>query len=171
MSRNKACIVVLALALIIVSGCAKKEATAAIAFNETSIKEAVVVAEPQKAVDNIYKSLKDYKAVPVVAEKIKEQLGVDRRLVIECYGNISDPNEGLADVAIILPEDSRRGDVQLALSKYKENRMAEFENYDILDAYSIAQNAVIYDQGEYVIMLMLADNDSARAIIDENIPL
>lgn len=170
MSKNKAFILSLALILMIFPGCAKREAVVAVALDEASIKEAVVVAQPQKAVDKIYESL-TAKAESIVAARIKDRLGIERAHVVECYGKISDPNEGLADVAIILPEELKREDVRLALSKYKESRMAEFENYDILDAYSIAQNAVIYDQGEYVIMLMLADNDSARKIIDENIPL
>lgn len=170
MSKNKAFVTAIVF-MLIVSGCANKQAAAAVALGETSIREAVVVAQPQKAVDEIYKSLEDYEAVPISEGRIKDQLGIEKTHIIECYGMTSDPNEGLADVAIILPKDSRREAVQLALSKYKESRMSAFENYDILDSYLIAQNAVIYDQGDYVIMLMLSDNESAREIIDEYIPL
>ena len=52
----------------------------------------------------------------------------------------------------------------------KLNRAKEFENYDVYDAHQIAQDAVIYEQGGYLIMLMLADTDAARDVIDQYIP-
>lgn len=163
--------VVLALLLLVLSGCRGESRAAAVMLDETSAREAVVVANPQSAVEEIYKSLKEYDASPIREWRLEEQLGIEESHITECYGRISNANSGLADVVIILPGESYREEVQLALSKYKEQRMAEFENYDILDAYSIAQSAVIYDQGNYVIMLMLADNDAARKIIDEYLPL
>lgn len=156
---------------VLLSGCGgKAEATVAV-LDETNRKKAVTVAEPQTAVNEIYESLKDYKADPLTSWRLKEFLGIAEANLKEYYGNISEPEEGLADVIIIRPKEAHREDVQLALSKYKEQRMSQFENYDILDAYSIAQNAVIYDQGDYIILLMLADNEAARTIIDEYIPL
>lgn len=162
---------VLTSVLAIISGCGRQnEATAAV-LNEDNRKKAVTVADPQTAVEEIYASLKDYEADKLTSWRLKEALGIADADLKEYYGKISKPEEGLADVMIIRPKEDLREDVQLALSKYKEKRMSEFEDYDILDAYSIAQNAVIYDQGDYIILLMLADNDAARDIIDEYIPL
>jgi len=152
------------------SGCRQND-TASGVPEQANIRETVTVAKPQDAVDKIYSSLDGYKANPVTALQIEELLSIGERDIDAFYGKISDPTGGLSDVLIIEPKSDRRGDVQLALSKYKEKRMAQFENYDILDAYPISQNAVIYDQGDYIIMLMLADNDAARRIVDEHIPL
>jgi len=152
------------------SGCGQNETVPA-EPGETSVRETVAAPEPQKAVDAIYASLNEYKANPVTAWQIEELLGIGESDIDDFYGKISDPTGGLVDVLILLPKSEKREDVRLSLSKYRERRMAEFENYDILDAYPISQNAVIYDQGDYIIMLMLADNDAARRMIDEYIPL
>lgn len=166
----------LALLLIVMipvtfSGCAKKAQQTSAVIRESSVKAAVTVAKPQDAVDAIYASLGSYKAKPVTSADLSEIFEIESGAVKQYYGMLSESNEGLADVLILLPDGAKHDTIQLALSKYKEKRMAEFENYDILDAYAISQNAVIYPQGGYIIMLMLSDNDTARGIIDEYIPL
>ncbi len=150
-------------------GCGSSRGSQAV-MTGAQASNTVEVADPQTAVYEIYDSLGAYSAEDITEESL-EDLGIDESHVVECYGKISNPNDGLADVAIILPVEEYREEVHLALSKYKEKRMDEFENYDILDAYSISQSAVIYDQGEYVIMLMLADVEDARDIVDQFIPL
>lgn len=157
--------------MLIFAGCDSKAQATSVTVASSSVKEAVTVAKPQEAVDAVYAALKSYKAEPIRYIDLDEQLELKASSVSGYYGKISDPSEGLADVAILLPKEQERENVSLALSKYKEKRMTEFENYDILDAYAIAQNAVIYEQGGYVIMLMLSENDAARKIIDEYIPL
>lgn len=173
--RISAALLTLCALLFVCSGCGGNRtpavAVTASLAEEASIREAIVVADPQGAVNAIYDSLPEYEADPLSNWRLSKNLNISETDVVEFYGRISSENGGLADVIMILPEDGKRESVSLALSKYKENRIAEFENYDILDAYSIAQNAVIYEQGDYVILLMLADNDAARAIIDEYIPL
>jgi hypothetical protein len=133
-------------------------------------RAAVETADPQTAVDAIYGSLEAYQAEPISEFRTEEQLGLAPEHVAGCYGKISDANDGLADIVIILPEEGHSEDVHIAMSKYKEKRMAEFEDYDILDAYSISQNAAIYDQGDYVVMLMLADVEAARELVDYYMP-
>lgn len=46
----------------------------------------------------------------------------------------------------------------------------EFVNYDVYNSSAIAENAVIFERGGYVVMLMLEDNDSARRIVERYIP-
>lgn len=50
------------------------------------------------------------------------------------------------------------------------SRVKEFENFDIYNSYRIAQDAVIFEQGEYVVMLMLDDTETARAVINRHLP-
>lgn len=169
MKRNV--ILLFLIFMLIFAGCDSKAQATSVTVTSSSVKEAVTVAKPQEAVDAVYAALKSYKAEPIRYIDLDEQLELKASSVSGYYGKISDPSEGLADVAILLPKEQERENVSLALSKYKEKRMTEFENYDILDAYAIAQNAVIYEQGGYVIMLMLSENDAARKIIDEYIPL
>ena len=52
----------------------------------------------------------------------------------------------------------------------KDDRIREFVNYDVYNSSAIAENAVIFERGGYVVMLMLEDNDSARRIIERYIP-
>lgn len=169
MKRNT--ILLFLIFMLIFTGCGNRVQPTAAPVSSPAVKEAVTVAKPQEAVDAIYASLESYEAEPIRYIDLEEQLGIKPSSVSGYYGKISDPNEGLADVAILLPKDQERESVSLALSKYKEKRMKEFENYDILDAYAIAQNAVIYEQGGYIIMLMLSENDAVRKIIDGYIPL
>lgn len=157
--------------ILVFTGCGRRTQPTSATVGGSQVKEAVTVAKPQDAVVAIYESLSSYKAETLRFIDLRETIGINASSVSEYFGKISDPNEGLADVLILLPKDQERENVSLALSKYKEKRMASFENYDILDAYSISQNAVIYEQGGYIIMLMLLDNDAARKIIDEYIPL
>ena len=44
------------------------------------------------------------------------------------------------------------------------------DRYDVYNSASIAENALIFERGGYVVMLMLEDNDSARSIIEKYIP-
>ena len=57
-----------------------------------------------------------------------------------------------------------------ALRERRDDRIREFENYDVYNSSAIAQGALIFERGGYVVMLMLEDNNSARAIIEKYIP-
>lgn len=77
----------------------------------------------------------------------------------------------MADVFILKPsspDDAPK--VREMLESVKLSRIKEFENYDVYDSYQIAQDAQIFEQGGYIIMLTLADTEGARSIIDQYIP-
>lgn len=79
---------------------------------------------------------------------------------------------GVADVAIIKPIEGHTEDVTSSLEARRNDRIAEFENYDIHDSLRIATEADIFTRGNYVIMLMLSDaeKEAAYNIIVERIP-
>lgn len=167
----------LVLATVILSvgmmaGCTQeqKQAESVQALYTANAKEAPVMADPEAAIDDIYASLSEYDAVQMSDRQLEAYTGIDKDAAIEVYGMRSDPKSTLADVIIVKPLPGVREDVRNMLSQYKQERIAEFENFDILDAYSISKSAVIYDQGEYLVMLMLEDNISAQGIVDEYIP-
>ena len=47
--------------------------------------------------------------------------------------------------------------------------MALFQNFDIYNAYEIASNGVIFQRGNYYILLMIDDAESAQEIIERYI--
>lgn len=75
---------------------------------------------------------------------------------------------GVADVALIWVTEDGADAVIESLERRKDDRIAEFSNFDVYDSYSIAVNADIYKDDELVIMLMLSDEakSSAKAVIE-----
>lgn len=76
---------------------------------------------------------------------------------------------GVADVMIVKPKEDKKQAVLDSFDTRKRTRIAECENYDVHNAYQIAQHAEIYERGGYIIMLMLEDNDAAKKIIEKHI--
>ena len=132
---------------------------------------APVVADPEGALNAIYESLDSYIAKELSYTGLKEVIGVMELRVDKVYARYSDARGGLADVVIIKPKKNYEVELREALYRYVDRRVSEFEAYDILNSHEIAQNAVIFEQGEYIIMLMLADNDAAQTIIDQYLPI
>lgn len=172
----KAKISIVLAATILVAGAAtgcntqNDQAESMEALYALNVKEAPVAADPSGAIDGIYSSLDDYEAVEMNDEQLEKFTGINDEFALEVYGMRSDPKSVLADVIVVKPLPGVREEVRTMLGKYKSERMKEFENYDILDAYSISKSAVIYDQGEFLVLLMLEDNDDAQNIVDEYIP-
>lgn len=165
-------IAVLLLA-VAVAGCGAEEATEVYAESDVSIRPAVTEADPETAVQKVYEALPDARTRPLTLSLFEELFPDLGSVAEEYYGRISDVNGGLADLIVIKRADGagNRDKARDALWQYQEKRVSEFENYDILDAYSIARDAEVFDQGDYVVLLMMPDNEAAREIIDQYIPL
>lgn len=161
-----------AAALLLLGGCrgTARPANAGIEGG-VSIRETVTVADPQAAVDEIYETLPEARTEPLTDYHIGKHFEEAADKIDEYYGCISNPNGGLADVIILGPAEGAQDEVRDALHQYQERRIREFENYDILGSFDIAKNAVVIDQGSYVILLMLPDNDAAQDILDRHLPL
>ncbi len=169
-------------ALLIVScaaGCAgssdsalpEEEAKAAVMTANASLKRAVLFADPAGAAEAIYQSIDPApQAEAVSPEDAEAVFGLSEQDVAELVAYTSDAKGGLCDIAIVLPAAGSTDDVRDALGKYCVARAGEFKNYDILGAYDIASGAVVFDQGDYVVLLMTADNDAAQEILDEYMP-
>ena len=164
-------LLILAAALFL-SACtpSKPKAETMTAMAEVSIRPAIEEPNPQAAVEAIYAALPDSRTTELDESQLTQTLHIDMNDVSEYYGRLSDPVGVLSDVVILHAQSGRRETLLEALNDYKVQRMREFENYDILDAYAIAQNAVIYDQGDYLILLMLGDNEAAQNTIDQYMP-
>jgi hypothetical protein len=166
----------LAGALMLLSACGAAPEPMEESATEVVLKGTVTEADPKAAVKEIY-------AMPELADAVTYSLSsaaltksfpeLDAESLVSYAGKLSSPDGGLADVVFFEPAEGERAAAREALQKYQEARIREFENYDILGAFKIAQDAIVIDQGDYVILLMLAEDlvKPAREIIDNYIPL
>lgn len=136
-------------------------------------------AKPQRALEQIYSQLG--KRIGLVEEPTAEQIaavvGLDAKDYEQAYVRYVETDFGADDVYIVLPKEgkdeegvSHRENILSQLRERKDFRTREFANYDVYNSASIAENALIFERGGYVVMLMLEDNDSARSIIEKYIP-
>ena len=129
-------------------------------------------------VDEIYDSLEisEYTKESVIKATdetfIEEQYYLDLKNVISYDIRYAKGNYGAADVAVIRVKEGKAGEVMDSLENRKDDRITEFRNYDVYDSYDIAFNAEIYQEGELVVMLMLSEDDKAKAksIVNNYIP-
>lgn len=82
----------------------------------------------------------------------------------------TDGRYGVCDAAIVHPAEGYTEEVAEALRMRRDDRIAEFENYDVHDSLNIAKNAEVITRGDYVILLMLTDVEAAERVILEQIP-
>lgn len=171
-SKMKRALPFLAMAVLLAAGAGCGQAAVpADESLEVSIREAVTEANPQAAVDAVYEALPDARPTPLDDAQFTKLFTDVADSVESFYGCTSDPGGGLSDLMILKPLSGKRDEVREALHTYQERRVKEFENYDILDSHTIAREAQIYDQGEYVVMVMFADNTLVQDIIDEHLPM
>ena len=128
--------------------------------------------------DEIYKKIEISALTSKSVSKITDETVLEEQFYLDLVNVISYDirsaagNYGAADVAIIRVKEGKAGEVIDSLENRKDDRISEFRNYDVYDSYDIAMEAEIYDEGELVIMLMLSEEDKAKAkeIIDYYIP-
>lgn len=133
-------------------------------------KVAPTKADPEGAVKEIYAEVTIDDVNMLLIEDVEEQFDISMEDLDDFCVVTTSGRFGLADTAILKPAQGKRDALREALYQYRDRRIKEFEKYDVRNSTSISQNAVIYGQGEYLIMLMLEDNDAAKDIIDKYIP-
>ena len=144
----------------------------------TKTRQKTRTASPQKAIEQIYQELgKRIGLVEPTAEQLETVVGLDPEDVKEAYVRYVEGDFGADDVYIILPKEGKNEDgesyrehVLAQLKERKDSRTREFANYDVYNSTEIAENAVIFERGGYVVMLRLEDNESARRIVERYIP-
>ena len=138
---------------------------------ENGGRETVLIADPAAAIADIYRTILDNPDVTeVTADTLEEVLGISTDEVESFVAFTSDARNGLSDIAIIRPAPNSEESIREALIQYGMRRADSFRNYDILNAHAIASNTAVYSQGDYIVMLMLSDQDAAIEIIDRYIP-
>ena len=136
-----------------------------------------IVSEPvpQTALEEIYATVKEQYPLMELEDV------TDATLLNTLYGISSDDLEsftvrrsngkfGISDVLILQPKEGKKDAIVTALQKVQENLVRQVENYDVYDAVEIANQSVIYERGDFVILLALKDTVSARQILDKYLP-
>ena len=127
-------------------------------------------ADPQAALDEIYAEC-TVKNLGLATEKeAHEVLGLELADIMSYHIMYSKGNYGVKDTYIIRPMPGKVSEVRTQLENRQDAMIRQYEHYDIYKSYEISLGALIYEQGDYLIMLMHEDNDEVRAIIDKHIP-
>jgi hypothetical protein len=170
-------IIALLLALLVLlSLCSCNSAEQKEEFPQESTEsqnEAPVIteADPQTALEEIYAQLDRHTGlVDADAAIVSDVMGFDMKTIDEYYIRYMETDFGASDVYIIKAKNGKQETVCQALKDWQESRIRSFSGYDIYNSTEISENAVIFTRGEYLIMLMLEDNEAARSIIEQYIP-
>lgn len=99
-------------------------------------------------------------------EDMEDTFGFDMSYIDEYYVRYSAKNYGLADIFVIKTDEDHQQDVFETLTKIKEDRVEQFQNYIIYDSLDIAKKAEIYTKGDYVIMIMVKNQEEAKVLLD-----
>lgn len=145
------------------------EATPAII--EIELPELPDNPSPDTALAAIYTHFEGHISDRMSFALLMEIIGIDEIPADRLYARHSNARGGLTDVIIIRPHSMSMGEVREILYRYRDRRVEEFENFDILGSLNIARSAVIFEHGEYLVLLMTADNDEAQIIINRHMPL
>lgn len=127
--------------------------------------------DPEGAMKAIYADLdKDMGLRKANDEDMADVMGFDLEAIDAYYVRYMASDFGASDVYIIKPKEEMTETVRKDLKEWQEHRIREFMEYDIYNSTAISENAVIFSRGGYLVMLMLEDNDAARAVVEEYIP-
>lgn len=127
--------------------------------------------EPKKALKEIYENVeREYGLVDADDDVMSDVMGFDMENIEEYYVRYMETDFGASDVFIIKAVEGMENEVRSDLKSWQENRVRAFLSYDIYNSTEISQNALIFQRGEYIVMLALEDNETARQIIEKYIP-
>ncbi len=129
-----------------------------------------VKADPQGAIQEIYAGCSIKNIGRATDTEAVEEIGLSFDDVASHNIMYSKGSYGVKDTYIILPKPEHTAQVKAQLEARQDAMIRQYEHYDIYESYRISLGAVIYEQGDYVIMLMHDDNYAVREIIDRYIP-
>lgn len=133
-------------------------------------EQAATGAAPEQAIADIYFNVSVMGVDDATSERLQNDFGIDPFIYTGLWGKYSDGRFGAADVIIMKPRPGMEKDVKEALQTIKLTRMSLFKNYDIYNAYSIAESGTIVERGDYIMLLMIDNKEDVTAIINTHIP-
>lgn len=139
-------------------------------LGDPALEEAPKQADPKTAIDIISDHI-NVKGVEFADDTVmEEKFFFDLDDIDEYYVLYSSGRYGVADVYIVKPKTDKMPSVRETLEQVKINRVNEFEDYNVYDSLRIANDAEIFEQQEFLIMLMVPDEEFARKTINQFIP-
>ncbi len=155
--RISALLLTAAVALFLLAGCSAK-------------KDASEGSEPEIDFESMFEEI--YSTVGEVEgledaddETVKDVLMLPLEDIEEYHIRYGNGIYGLADTYIIKPKKDKKANIRTQLEIRRDARISELESININGASETAKNAVIYDRGDYLIMLMHSNNDEVKEII------
>ncbi|MEG0541162.1 MAG: DUF4358 domain-containing protein [Angelakisella sp.] len=127
-------------------------------------------AAPEQAITDIYFNVSVMGVEEATPERLQADFGINPDLYTGLWGKYSDGRFGAADVIIMKPRLGQEQEAREALQSIKLSRMSLFKNYDIYNAYSLAENGTIIERGDYMMLLMIENTEDVLAIIENYIP-
>lgn len=140
--------------------------------NLTKIDKTKTTDESQEvnSIDDVLDKIYENNTIAGIEKAKKEDMedifGFDMTYIDEYYVRYSAKNYGLSDIFVIKTDEDHQQDVFETLTKIKEDRVEQFQNYIIYDSLDIAKKAEIYTKGDYVIMIMVKNQDGAKVLLD-----
>lgn len=122
------------------------------------------------ALDDIYYGVTIMGVQDATAESVAKDFGLDTSVFSELYGRYTDGRFGIADVFVVRPAYGKEAAARDALITIRTARTSLFKNFNIYGASELAEGGVIYSRGDYLILLMIENADSAREILNDHIP-
>lgn len=126
--------------------------------------------DPKKAIEDIYFTVSVMGIEDATIERLTTDFNIDPFIYTGLWGKYSDGRFGAADVIVMKPRPGMEADVREAMQTIKLSRMSLFKNYDIYNAYELAEDGTIIERGDYVILLMIDNKEEVTAIINQYIP-
>lgn len=134
-------------------------------------EQTAIEAQPEKALEEILAlQNSDLGLVEPDLEETAELLGLEEEDLEESYAFYKDKDFGAGDVFLLKPAQGEKETVRQALKDWQEERVRSFSSYDIYNSAAISQNALLFEWGNYLVLLMVEDNEAARALVETYLP-
>ena len=125
---------------------------------------------PEQALAEIYFDVSIMGVEEATPQRLEDDFGIDPSIYYSCVGRYTDGRFGIADVIMLSPRPGCEDQVREALQTIKLARMNLFRNYDIYNAYQLAEDGTIFQRGDYYILTMIENDTAVRKIIETYIP-
>lgn len=167
---------ILLAAFLLLAGCQKQETAGQAVTTVTNagavaVNPMVTVADPVTAIEKIYEKVEIEDITEADARDLSRIFSIDTGLLESSFVRYTSGKFGLADTFILKPKDPADiPKLREQLEQVKLSIAKECEHFDIYNSYDIAQNGQIFEQGGYLILLMMDEAIGARPTIDLYIP-
>ncbi len=166
-------LVVFYLALANMQGCSSYEMSDNPVIETTLAAKTtpeVATSGPENAVKEIFFQSEIMGLHDLDETVLQERFDISPELYTEYYGKYADGRYGVSDIFILRPAEGREAELKEALEQVKIARINEFQNYNIYNALENAEDALIFNRGDYMVMVMTNDAEGVKELIGKYLP-